>query len=76
MGQLVLLGNLPLDLSKRRRLKVVEKMSNDSSPGGSQLSLAEQNGEVKYSDVLTLPNLRLVEPNDQIRELQTIIRDK
>lgn len=51
-------------------------MSNDSSPGGSQLCLVEQNGDVKSSDVLALPNLRLVEPNDQIRELQTIIRDK
>lgn len=52
-----------------------EKMSNDSSPGGSQISLAEDR-DVKCSDVLALPNLRLLEPNDQIRELQTIIRDK
>ena len=51
------------------------KMSDDGSPGGSQISLIE-NGDVKDSDVLALPNLRLLEPNDQIRELQTIIRDK
>ena len=47
-------------------------MSNDSSPEGSQLSL----DQVKDTEVLSLPNLRLLEVNDQIRELQTIIRDK
>lgn len=48
-------------------------MSNDSSPEGSQLSLVET---VSERDVLSLPNLRVLEVNDQIRELQTIIRDK
>ena len=50
-------------------------MSSDNSPGGSQVSLVDDR-EVKCSDVMALPNLRLLEPNDQIRELQTIIRDK
>lgn len=47
-------------------------MSNDSSPEGSQFSL----DEIKDTEVLSLPNLRVLEINDQIRELQTIIRDK
>lgn len=47
-------------------------MSNDSSPGGSQVSL----DPVQDSELQSLPNLRVLEANDQIKELQTIIRDK
>lgn len=51
-------------------------MSSDNSPGGSQTSLTGYPGGVSESEVLSLPNMRLLEINDQIRELQTTIRDK
>ena len=50
-------------------------MSNDSSPGGSQTSLLEPE-LASDSEVWSLPNLKVLEINDQIRELQTTIRDK
>lgn len=50
-------------------------MSNDSSPRGSQTSLTEPEKASK-GDVLSLPNMKVLEINDQIRELQTTIRDK
>jgi len=47
-------------------------MSSDSSPDSSQLEFDAPS----ESEVLSLPNLRVLEANDQVRELQTIIRDK
>ena len=54
-------------------------MSNSSSPESSETCLdlpeeEKENGGDRH--VLTLPNLRVLEPNDQIRELQTILRDR
>lgn len=49
-------------------------MSNESSPGGSQTSLT--NVEECKSNALSMPNIKVLETNGQIRELQTIIRDK
>lgn len=47
-------------------------MSADGSPESSQVSLSEYSEE----EVLSLHNLKILEPNDQIKELQTIIRDQ
>ena len=47
-------------------------MSSVSSPDGSQSSL----DGIKDTDVSSLPNLRVLDINDQIKQLQTIIRDK
>ena len=54
-------------------------MSNSSSPVSSETCLdlpeeEKENGGARH--VLTLANLRVLEPNDQIRELQTIVRDR
>lgn len=49
--------------------------SHSGSPEGSQTCLDSDAPEGRYK-VLSLPNLRVLEPNDQIRELQTIIRDR
>lgn len=55
-------------------------MSNSSSPESSQTCLDLPEEEEKENDgarhVLSLDNLRVLEPNDQIRELQTIVRDR
>jgi hypothetical protein len=53
-------------------------MSNDSSPRGSEVSLCdpEEGNGLSEAEILSLPNMRVLEINDQIRELQTIIRDK
>ena len=55
------------------------EMSNSSSPESSQtcLDLPEEEKENEGArHVLSLANLRVLEPNDQIRELQTIVRDR
>ena len=54
-------------------------MSNSSSPVSSETCLdlpeeEKENGGDRH--VLSLANLRVLEPNDQIRELQTILRDR
>lgn len=58
-----------------RKRHQYSSMSNDSSPGGSQTSLLGP-GLASDSEVMSLPNLKVLETNDQIRELQTTIRDK
>ena len=45
-----------------------------SSPGGSSESSLDEG--VTVEDVLALGNLKLLQSNGQIRELQTIIRDR
>lgn len=52
---------------------------SDSSPDGSRSSLDYFNGASALDqdyDIKDLQNLRVMVVNDQIRELQTIIRDK
>ena len=52
---------------------------SDSSPDGSRSSLDCFNGASAVDqgyDISSLKNLRVMQVNDQIRELQTIIRDK
>lgn len=49
--------------------------SHSGSPEGSQTCLDSDAPEGRCK-ALSLPNLRVLEPNDQIRELQTIIRDR
>jgi len=49
--------------------------SHSGSPEGSQTCLDSDSPDGRCK-VLSLPNLRVLEPNDQIRELQTIIRDR
>ena len=48
---------------------------SESSPECSQISLDEL-GDIRESDVLSHPNMKVLSTNDQIRELQTIIRNK
>ena len=68
---------LPVTIINCPEARQLSTMSNDSSPGGSQTSLnGPEAEEASSSEILALPNLRLLEINDQIRELQTIIRDK
>ena len=52
---------------------------SDSSPDGSRSSLDFFNGASAVDqgyNINNLKNLRIMRVNDQIRELQTIIRDK
>ena len=50
-------------------------MSESSPECGSRSSL-ESFTSVSVDELMSLPNLKVLEVNDQIRELQTIIRDK
>lgn len=50
-------------------------MSDSSPESGSRTSL-ENYAAVSVEELKSMPNLRMIEVNDQIRELQTIIRDK
>ena len=49
---------------------------SDSSPESGSRSSLEGYASVSVEDLKLMPNLRMIEVNDQIRELQTIIRDK
>ncbi len=49
---------------------------SDSSPDGSRDGSFECFNGASAVDTGALPNLRVMENNDQIRELQTVIRDK
>ena len=48
-------------------------MSDNSPESGSSRSSLES---YVVDELLSSPNLKMLEANDQIRELQTIIRDK
>ena len=50
-------------------------MSDNSPESGSHSSL-ESYTSIDVEELLSSPNLKMLEINDQIRELQTIIRDK
>ena len=49
---------------------------SDSSPDSGSRSSLESYATVSVEELLSSPNLKMLEVNDQIRELQTIIRDK
>lgn len=49
---------------------------SESSPESSSRTSLESYASTSVEDLLSLSNLKVLEVNDQIRELQTIIRDK
>ena len=49
---------------------------SESSPESSSRTSLESYASISVEDLLSLSNLKVLEVNDQIRELQTIIRDK
>ena len=51
-------------------------MTDHSPESGSSRSSLESYASVSMEELLSSPNLKMLEVNDQIRELQTIIRDK
>ena len=54
----------------------MSSMSENSLESGSSRSSLESYISVNMEELLSLPNLKVLEVNDQIRELQTIIRDE
>ena len=51
-------------------------MSDNSPESGGSRSSLESYGSVSMEELLSSPNLKMLEVNDQVRELQTIVRDK